>query len=667
MRIARKGFTLIELLVVMAITAILITLIGIPLIQGLNLTRAGQAFSEAQDVARELQSRLNKELSTAALVLDNSTPQAAVEIRLPLQAGGQGWLRLHNAKIDFVPAAKGDPSNPQYNPGRNKQDPTLRTSIGQVIVPLAPGQTLRRYWIGLRRPLNNAGNADGQYTNPWISKMAGATFGPENLYVLYTAEVEPYVYNQSLGRYTPNTAFFPVDPNTGQVILDDPGFFEYTPRAPIDTIAAHRQRFANWLAEAHLIVQDSRTDVIMPEVDEASGDIVYEPHQGGGLIPRVRPLVTFTPARVSNEPALGNDTLRMHEEATDNALRMAPEFFQSKLPGWTTDTLVRFYRQDPRINPRPPYYIARWRQPNPGSTENFLAQIVAFDPQNDVDEYNDGDPLFSIAGYMASVQSGNPRIGPNLTPAATPVDLVLFTLDQRRGRLQMRFPAQAAFGGPVPSVTTANANAKLTGWLASPTRATYNPSGDLARRFLDLRDTIVFPATAPNFNPLQPNVLGYFNSYAKITPGSETVFGPDQKPGANFGRPVRYTRVAPGETPGLNQYKVNYTDQATPNWTALGLPDPAGNTDVRDFIEPRFKKGYIEFHSDPTLALPVPGNIDIAFDFQLNEPRDAVVVDYDSNQQLKVEVTIRRYYGGYTAAPQTVTIADVVAIRNFAR
>src|SRR5687767_4123240 len=114
----RKAFTLVELLVVLAITAILITLIGIPLVQGLNLTRAAQSFAEAQDISREVASRLNRELSTAAAVLDNSMPEAAIEVKVPSSNGGQGWVRLHGAKIDFVPPAQGDPSNPNFNPGR---------------------------------------------------------------------------------------------------------------------------------------------------------------------------------------------------------------------------------------------------------------------------------------------------------------------------------------------------------------------------------------------------------------------------------------------------------------------------------------------------------------------------------------------------------------------
>ncbi|MGI8922653.1 MAG: type II secretion system protein [Fimbriimonadales bacterium] len=658
-----RAFTLIEMIIVMAITAILITLIGIPLVQGLNLTRASQAFAEAQDISREVIGRINKELSTAALVVDNSVPESAVEVVLPLRGNANpGYVRLHNAKIDFVPPAQGDPTNPQVNPGRNRIDPTLKSAIGQVILPVAPGQKMIRYWVGLRRPVDANGDRS-IYVNPWVPKMTGAIDGNENLYVLYRAEVLPYVWNQTLGRYVPNTDLFAVDPANGQAIINDPGFFEHTPSVFLDNANAHRARLANWVREARLVVQDSRTDMIMPEVDETTGDLIYQPYVGGGTIPKVRSLVNFQAVRVSSEPAKANRTQRLGEEVVDNA-RLAPEFFQTEMPGWTTDTLARIYRLDPRQTPRPPYYIARWRQPV--GTPNYLNEIVYFDPQNDVSEYVDGRPIFNISGYQATASAGNPRIGTNIYPAGgIAPELMIFTMDQRRGRVQMRFPARAALGYD-PTPPTSVPNGTLTGWLNSPTRAQYDPSGVLGRRFVDLRNTTLFPGSQPDFNPFQPTVAGYANPHSKITPGSEIVIGPDQRPGPNFGLPIRYSRVAATEGVGLNQYRINYTDLRPPNWNTYGVPDPNTNADVRNFIEPRFKKGYVEFHSDPTLVLP-PGNIVMPFDFQVNQPADAVVVDYDSNQQIRVDLTIRRFSGGYTVAPQTVTVSDVVAIRNFAR
>lgn len=647
----RRAFTLVEMLIVLAITAILITLIGIPLVQGFNLTRASQAFAEAQGVAREVASRFNRELSTAATVLDNSTPEAAVEVKMPLRGGGWGYIRLHNAKIDFVAPAQGDPTNPGFNPGRNRVDPTLRTSIGQVILPVAPGQRMTRYFIGLRRPILN-NNAEGLYVNSYFPVMPGANQGDNNLFVLYRADVEPYVFSQQLNRYVPNTDFFPVDP-AGRPVLNDPGFFLFVPFQPYDNLAAHQQRVRNWVAISRPVVQDDRTDMIAAEVDEATQEVAYD-----GNFPRIKSMVSFRPARVNSEPAPGNETHRAGIEAIDERFRLASEFYSSERPGWTADSVVRLFRRDPRSVPAPPYYVGR--------NLDGVYQIAVFRPGTDVDERVDGVPVFNVSGYQASLAAGDPRIGPNIYPSPGILELMFFTVDERRGRIVASFPARAAFGYVPTLADTTVPNGTLTGWMSSTTRQQFNPSGDLARRFVDLRDVTVFPTVSPNFNPLAPVVLGYQNPWAFITPGSEVIYAPDQRPGPNFGRPVRYVRAAPGETVGLNQYRINYTDIQEANYNALGLPSPNSNNDVRLYIQPRFKKGYVEFNSDPNLPMP-SGPVQISFDFQVNRDNDAVVVDYDSNQQIRLDLTIRRFPGATRTPPPSASISDEIAVRNFAR
>jgi prepilin-type N-terminal cleavage/methylation domain-containing protein len=645
----RKAFTMVELLIVIAITAILITLIGIPLVQALNLTRQSQSFAEAQDISREVASRLNRELSTAAAVLDNSMPEAAIELELPRRNGGEGYVRLHGAKIDFVPPAQGDPTNPNYNPGRDKFDPTLRTSIGQVILPIAPGQRITRYWIGLRHPIVNGD--EGFYINVWLPNMPGADRGENNLVTLYRAEVEPWVFSQQLNRYVPNTDFFPVDP-AGRPVLNDPGFFGYHPSQPYDNINDHRQRLANWITIARPVVQDERTDLIAPIVDEATNAIQYD-----GDLPRVRSLVSFTPVRVDSEPAVGNEAGRSGVEAIDAARVVASEFYSTERAGWTTDSLIRVFRFDPRIQPPPMYFVGR--------NLDGIYQIAAFSPDAGADERVDGPPIFNVTGYKATEQAGAPLIGPNIFPAPTRQELMLFSVDERRGRIVMSFPARAAYGF-TPVAASSVANSKHSGWMSSPTRQQNNPSGDLARRFLDMRDVSTFPTSAPNFNPFEPLVRGYMNPYSFITPGSEVVIAPDQRPGPNYGLAIRYTRVAPGETPRINQYRVNYTDTREPDYQTMGLPSPNANADVRNFIQPRYKKGYIEFNSDPNLPLP-DGRIQVSFDFQVNLDSDSVVVDYDSNQQIRFDLTVRRFPGASRTPPLTVSVSDVIAVRNFAR
>jgi prepilin-type N-terminal cleavage/methylation domain-containing protein len=50
--IHKKAFTLIEMLVVIAVSAIVLAIVAIPMVNGFNLTRASQAYADAQAAAR---------------------------------------------------------------------------------------------------------------------------------------------------------------------------------------------------------------------------------------------------------------------------------------------------------------------------------------------------------------------------------------------------------------------------------------------------------------------------------------------------------------------------------------------------------------------------------------------------------------------------------------
>lgn len=676
----RKAFTLVELLVVMAITAILLTLLAVPLIQGFKLTRAGQAYAEAQDRARLIAERMGRELGSAAAVLDNSIPAATVEVQLPLGvytgSGAPppsttdigedplqrvGSVYLQYAKIDFIPAAKGDPaardaSGTYFNPYRNRYDPTARGPLGQITIPVAPGQTLVRYFIGLNDPAR-------RYVNAWEPIVFGSKSGVENLFVLYRAEVQPWIYDAQLGRYVGNSAFFPVDPN-GNPVINDPGFFVREPYQVYDNSAAHQARAQNWKNAATVVSQDLRTDFIVTIMEEATRLGVYEQYAPtpGTYIPKVRGLVSFQSLRVNNQPATGNDVVRPGVEAVDADRRGAPEYFVTDMIGWTKDSLVRFFPTNPILGQ--PYFLARWRQPSGGWVvfEEFDQQLVYFDPSVSNNEYNQGHVVFDISGYTAAAEQGNAMIANFITGGAPLNELRLFKVDARRGRVLMSFPVEHALG-LVPITLTNNINATSTGWTSSPTGQSLDPQGQLARRFFDLRRVT---GVGNWFNPLGGSAAGYPIN-GRIVPGSEIVIGPDQRPGPNFGLPIRYTRVAATANPGINQYKINYTDLPDPNWAALGLPDPSANSDVRDYIEPRFRRGYVEFNSDPSLPLSPNGNVTVAFEFQLNAPGDVMTVDYDSGQRLQIGMTVRRFPGSAGVNAQAVTVKEVVSVRNFIR
>ncbi len=197
----------------------------------------------------------------------------------------------------------------------------------------------------------------------------------------------------------------------------------------------------------------------------------------------------------------------------------------------------------------------------------------------------------------------------------------------------------------------------------------------LVRRFVDLRVT---PQVDGAPSPLDPR-LGF--ARARMVPGSEIVIGPDQMPGANYGRPVRYSRVPVSGNVGPNQYFINYVNQREPNWSQLGFTvdpqiynptyyDDAGtdwsNRFVSQILQPRYRPGYIEFNSMPGEPLPA-GRISVFYRFQFTENKDVFELDYDSRQLMNIALTIRNF--PQTTAPnqQNVTVRGQANVRNLLR
>jgi hypothetical protein len=114
---------------------------------------------------------------------------------------------------------------------------------------------------------------------------------------------------------------------------------------------------------------------------------------------------------------------------------------------------------------------------------------------------------------------------------------------------------------------------------------------------------------------------------ASIVPGSEVVIGPDQRPGPNYGSPIRYQRVsAANATPGPNQYRILYQD-AAPYQEVL-----------RNYgFAPQLLRGYIEFYSDPRTPLPPDTEIIVTFFYRFNQNGDSYVADYQTRRLMNLK------------------------------
>src|SRR5688572_28945528 len=336
MRYARKlAFTLLELLVVLAITAVMMTLIIIPVVQSFNLMRAGQGFSDAQHKAAQLVESIGREISNAAAVRDNSGIKGTLAVYVPGPgATGQQRVLLPYSKIDLLKPAEGEPlrgpSGALINPITGREDPTLRAPKGQIVLPVSQGSSLVRYFIALRNPSQ-------PYNNPYDGLLMARNAQRDNLYVLYRAEVQPWVYNTNLNRFVVNKSLFydlslDNDPTTSGPWYDDPDFFNlgvpfptYTNPDPDPGAAADptkAQMIQNWLRHATIVTEVSRYDMIQTIFNKQNRQVTYD-----GNVPRIFSLIQFKPSSMSSEPAEAMTAIRLSEE-TEGMAALGSDVFR---------------------------------------------------------------------------------------------------------------------------------------------------------------------------------------------------------------------------------------------------------------------------------------------------------------------------------------------------
>ena len=310
-------------------------------------------------------------------------------------------------------------------------------------------------------------------------------------------------------------------------------------------------------------------------------------------------------------------------------------------------------------------------------------------------------------------------VGPNVDPLTgvwlnTPQELnnanfFAYSVDPLGGSVNFSFPwsvvcHDAASNAPLPQTYSPyEINYKLINAPTAGYGKRYLQLGAISTEKWGAAMAQLMPATAQS--PLSPTIFGNVPGTLpriSIVAGSEQVFGPDQIPGPHYGYRTQYTRVsASGDAPGLNQYKINYTD--VPN---------AAPAIANDANEPRVGMGYIEFDSindtsdgspnidpfpgivpvventvppvlagDPPLvyrphSLPqlknqggvnVPSDpIEVTYRFQMNRPNDVVKADYLTRDLMNISMNVR-YYDPRSSRPQEMNLTGQVKTRNLQR
>jgi len=582
----QAGFTLAELLVVIAITAILLGLLLIPLVQGFRLTRQGQIQAQAQDAVRLALNQFTNDLKRAAYVFDS----ADRVIYLPVR-NGQGQVvnvPLRYAIIDMVMPAYGDPSQESNDPTSDIPINPDGSYNAEIAVPISPGRTVVRYFIGL---MDNS----RPYFNPDEVRLAAAT-DPENYAILYRAEFRLYV--QQGTQWVLNPELF-------DSIADffDPNFFY------------DDERRAAWRKYAKPIVPLGQVDMVNVTYDDDGN-------------PRVEPLMQLTPALVVNQMGAPIETDTLGDEGAGTP----PVQIRFPLGLWDVSPesfrLVAFRSRPDALQQGEPlryFYVAQ-------DNNNGQWYIRYYRATPDGQERDDWVANLTLIQQM--IETGQPQSN-WLNPALnyyTDAEPMAFYVNTEAGLVDLALPWWFQYRIEDLTFATDAINARYNTALSqdpnnAPNIRRYVSLLDLDNNGVidDARNHLTFPT-------------------ASIVPGSEVVIGPDQRPGPNYGRPIRYQRVsAANATPGPNQYRILYQD-AVPYQKVL----------ANYGFTPQLLRGYIEFYSDPNTPLPPNAEIFVTFFYRFNLEGDSYVADYQTRRLMNLKMGLK-FYGAQQPVNYSLT------------
>ncbi|MBC7526904.1 MAG: type II secretion system protein [Chthonomonadaceae bacterium] len=634
----RRAFTLVELLVVIALTTILLTLIFRPLTEAVNLTSRASTQIQTQTSARTVISDVEKVLQDAVFVYDNSlTP---VNLWLPQYGGGQVALSTKYTMLEYVRASRQMDQIPGAATDPTTGDPIYAPDapVGEsgFALPLAPGRTLGRMFIGLMDntmpttgPILGPVQAPGRPTRPYLNKFEQPNLtGEENRYGLFRAEVSVYVQDPNDNKkYIPNLSLFHTGPTLATktdkkgdaVIVHDPNFFYDSDDAGDSTSKGDLkwavpgwkdlngdgkvQIFENWRAVASLMVPRDRADMIVVDRDENTRlPIFYDPttqdvSTAANAQPKVRSLISFAPGSVQNDAAAPGALDNIGNEAPVNAAVT----FTTQYTNWATPYSAIVYRNPAQFSDKTanPGNLDPAQDPLTVPTLSYYQYVPAIAGSGKAFEIHHISTAAGANGIPEIIAPDTTAsdVGPNPDPATgfwrNKNPQFAFTVDPKRGLINFGFPHTVIVNdGNKTPLSCFYSPAEINFGMVQTYKDANGNDHTIQRRFLTVRD---IPPTSRDGRVLNPALKSPFDltlmgttldkvSRIQIVPGSERVFGPDQTPGFNYGRRVQYSRVSASNlNVGRNEYKINYTD--VPNALLAGENAPQVRT------------GYIEFDS----------------------------------------------------------------------
>ena len=673
--LGQRAFTLIELLVVIAVTAVLFSLLIIPLISALRFNQQVQSVTASQDASRVTREGLTRELGSAVFVFDGTSHPFTIPAGTTISPGDDRYTNFldldipgingtgqyaptvahaYNAKLDFVlpkPSTTGttDPTTGDQVTYRQSDNGSAIISSPALVFPPAPGTTMVRYWVGLKNP-------DAAYYN--VRERLG-TGNTNNTYILYRAQFSPYTITRDAGGNQTGIAlntdlFAPTTPNGNLPELDDPDFFRTVTTNDVNWLNSthanytatemsdHNARVDNWIKIAKPVIPGPNVDLIaLPHNTDntlsydKTGAFTGIAHSGaatdpvtGKMYPIVNTTVTFRPGTVSGDATPGTTASYTSQGAVavgESGFGYTPTVYTTTSKSWSLPYHVSIYPANfngiNTADDRGVYYDTQLAPRSGAFTAGNGTVTVSV---GDVMEYRHVGSADTTGTLVYDVTQGFAVQDTGSGYGVGSTNFVPMSINPDTGTIN--FAAASLPNGPADRYTRAWKYAPPPDGIVDLTQPT-GGNGTVAES--PLTNTYTEEDTTP------PAITGVANAH--MVPGSVRVFGPDQTPGPGFGMSVAYQELQPNSTnpnadPSDNQFSINYAKSRLRVKTDVGDPSLVGLSVI------------YEYQANMTLATPLDSSgkrIALSGDNPYQPMQ--VKVDYQTRDLIDVSLGVRIY------------------------
>lgn len=403
-----SGFTMVEMLVVLAITAVLMGLLMIPLLKTLEANRMTAAYTNAQQNSRTAMNMIRKDISEAMYVADSSQTPLLLPVNGLVDADGNdvdkpvvmpyAVINLVMPKTEFY--CKNPDHDSQYprtfERGENYKSggrelamnecPYCHTDEFVVTAPKIPvekSNTVVRYFLGLTdnkevMTTTDAKNLDFWTVNNgmgWLPDSGDTSVeGDENPLILYRVEFDPVADDE----------LFPEEYSLAGLDPDSEDYKNILHLRMTDAnVFYHPDCCDQWMSICDNVGMLEGLDLaICSDSDYIDGHPF-----------RVKNSVSFTPAAIAGETPIPNSTTNYAEYTAD----VAPTGFRTKYALLDRNIQVECTRCDPNtLKPE-----IKWVMKRLNGSMNYFGNIYKYPNVGDINpNLSNSDMVFDLNNYM---------------------------------------------------------------------------------------------------------------------------------------------------------------------------------------------------------------------------------------------------------------------------